>query len=211
MTSKANQATVDALSALLASSYTLYVKTHNYHWNVTGPMFSALHAMFELQYTDMARSFDEIAERARKVLACVSEPMRLRMAETRAERSSSAVFCVSITPILERTMSRGRASSEISRCTIWLMSRPEISPMPDESVPMRVPPRKPIGDAQALQPVARYADVVSVRGEARFIPRGAERSKLRREMRLRYASRPWPTNPLTKPGSPSLSDSPAWS
>ncbi|MBP7962066.1 MAG: DNA starvation/stationary phase protection protein [Caldilineaceae bacterium] len=67
MTSKANQATVDALSALLASSYTLYVKTHNYHWNVTGPMFSALHAMFELQYTEMAMALDEIAERIRSL------------------------------------------------------------------------------------------------------------------------------------------------
>ena len=67
MTSKANQATVDALSALLASSYTLYVKTHNYHWNVTGPMFSALHAMFEPQYTEMAMALDEIAERIRSL------------------------------------------------------------------------------------------------------------------------------------------------
>ncbi|NUQ37542.1 MAG: DNA starvation/stationary phase protection protein [Caldilineales bacterium] len=61
------QATVDALNKLLASSYTLYVKTHNYHWNVTGPMFSALHALFELQYTEMAMALDEIAERIRSL------------------------------------------------------------------------------------------------------------------------------------------------
>ena len=42
------------LSHLLADSYTLYLKTHNYHWNVTGPMFNTLHLMFETQYTELA-------------------------------------------------------------------------------------------------------------------------------------------------------------
>ncbi len=67
MTNKSEQATVDALSTLLASSYTLYTKTHNYHWNVTGPMFSSLHALFEVQYTEMAIALDEIAERIRSL------------------------------------------------------------------------------------------------------------------------------------------------
>lgn len=58
-------AIADALSQLLADSYTLYLKTHNYHWNVTGPHFGALHAMFEVQYTDLALAVDEIAERIR--------------------------------------------------------------------------------------------------------------------------------------------------
>ncbi len=62
-----SQATVDALAKLLASSYTLYVKTHNYHWNVTGPMFSSLHTLFELQYTELALALDEIAERIRSL------------------------------------------------------------------------------------------------------------------------------------------------
>jgi starvation-inducible DNA-binding protein len=53
------------LSRLLADSYTLYLKTHNYHWNVTGPMFNTLHAMFEQQYTELAAAVDEIAERIR--------------------------------------------------------------------------------------------------------------------------------------------------
>jgi starvation-inducible DNA-binding protein len=57
--------TVAALSALLADTYTLYTKTHNYHWNVTGPMFTTLHTMFELQYTEYAIAVDEIAERIR--------------------------------------------------------------------------------------------------------------------------------------------------
>jgi len=53
------------LSVLLADSYTLYLKTHNYHWNVTGPLFNALHLMFETQYTELATAIDEIAERIR--------------------------------------------------------------------------------------------------------------------------------------------------
>ena len=55
----------DGLSRLLADSYTLYLKTHNYHWNVTGPLFSTLHTMFETQYTELATAVDEIAERIR--------------------------------------------------------------------------------------------------------------------------------------------------
>ena len=55
----------DGLSKLLADSYTLYLKTHNYHWNVTGPMFNTLHLMFEQQYTELAIAVDEIAERIR--------------------------------------------------------------------------------------------------------------------------------------------------
>ncbi|MCB0340907.1 MAG: DNA starvation/stationary phase protection protein [Pseudobdellovibrionaceae bacterium] len=53
------------LSKLLADSYTLYLKTHNYHWNVTGPMFQALHTMFETQYNELAIAVDDIAERIR--------------------------------------------------------------------------------------------------------------------------------------------------
>ncbi|MBT8194739.1 MAG: DNA starvation/stationary phase protection protein [Acidimicrobiia bacterium] len=53
------------LSHLLADSYTLYLKSHNYHWNVTGPMFQALHLMFEEHYTELALAVDEIAERIR--------------------------------------------------------------------------------------------------------------------------------------------------
>ena len=53
------------LSRLLADSYTLYLKTHNYHWNVKGPLFNTLHQMFEVQYTELAAAVDEIAERIR--------------------------------------------------------------------------------------------------------------------------------------------------
>lgn len=53
------------LSRLLADTYTLYLKTHNYHWNVTGPMFQTLHLMFETQYNELALAVDLIAERIR--------------------------------------------------------------------------------------------------------------------------------------------------
>lgn len=55
----------DGLARLLADSYTLYLKTHNFHWNVKGPMFQTLHTMFEGQYTELATAVDEIAERIR--------------------------------------------------------------------------------------------------------------------------------------------------
>ena len=55
----------EGLARLLAESYTLYLKTHKYHWNVTGPMFQTLHLMFEQHYTELALAVDEIAERVR--------------------------------------------------------------------------------------------------------------------------------------------------
>ena len=56
---------VEALSRLLADSYTLYLKTHNFHWNVKGPMFQTLHLLFETQYTELALAVDLVAERIR--------------------------------------------------------------------------------------------------------------------------------------------------
>ena len=55
----------DGLSRFLADSYTLYLKTHNFHWNITGAMFNSLHTMFETQYTEQWTALDEIAERIR--------------------------------------------------------------------------------------------------------------------------------------------------
>jgi starvation-inducible DNA-binding protein len=55
----------NGLARLLADSYTLYLKTHNFHWNVKGPMFQTLHLMFETQYTELALAVDLIAERIR--------------------------------------------------------------------------------------------------------------------------------------------------
>ena len=62
---KDRQAISEGLSRLLADSYTLYLKTHNYHWNVKGPLFNTLHLMFEQQYTELAAAVDVIAERIR--------------------------------------------------------------------------------------------------------------------------------------------------
>lgn len=58
-------AVIAKMNVLLASSYTLYLKTHNFHWNVTGPMFTTLHTLFETQYTELALAVDELAERIR--------------------------------------------------------------------------------------------------------------------------------------------------
>lgn len=61
------RAIAEGLSRLLADSYTLYLKTHNFHWNVTGPMFNTLHLMFETQYNELALAVDAIAERIRSL------------------------------------------------------------------------------------------------------------------------------------------------
>ena len=58
---------VKGLSTLLADSYTLYLMTHNFHWNVTGPQFNSLHAMFMAQYTEQWNALDTIAERIRSL------------------------------------------------------------------------------------------------------------------------------------------------
>src|SRR5688572_14551685 len=55
----------EELSRFLADSFTLYLKTHNFHWNVTGPMFNTLHTMFEAQYNEQWMALDETAERIR--------------------------------------------------------------------------------------------------------------------------------------------------
>ena len=61
------KAVAGGLSHLLADTYTLYLKTHNYHWNVVGPMFNTLHLMFEEHYNELALAVDEIAERIRSL------------------------------------------------------------------------------------------------------------------------------------------------
>jgi starvation-inducible DNA-binding protein len=65
ISSEHRQKLADELSRLLADSYTLYLKTHNFHWNVTGPMFQTLHVMFEQHYTELALAVDLLAERIR--------------------------------------------------------------------------------------------------------------------------------------------------
>ena len=65
LTEEQREAIAGNLSKLLADTYTLYLKTHNFHWNVTGPQFNTLHAMFEQQYVELATAVDEIAEHIR--------------------------------------------------------------------------------------------------------------------------------------------------
>ena len=64
---KDRAAIAKGLSRLLADTYTLYLTTHNFHWNVTGPMFNSLHAMFMTQYTELWNAVDPIAERIRSL------------------------------------------------------------------------------------------------------------------------------------------------
>ena len=62
---KHREAIANGLSKMLADTYTLYLKTHNFHWNVTGPMFQTLHLMFETHYNELALAVDLVAERIR--------------------------------------------------------------------------------------------------------------------------------------------------
>jgi len=64
---KDRKAIGDGLGKLLADSYSLFLMTHNFHWNVTGPQFNSLHTMFEAQYTELFAAVDEIAERMRSL------------------------------------------------------------------------------------------------------------------------------------------------
>lgn len=61
------EAIVEGMRHVLADTYTLYLKTHNFHWNVTGPMFNTLHLMFEEQYNELWTAVDELAERIRSL------------------------------------------------------------------------------------------------------------------------------------------------
>jgi len=92
--SEARKTIADGLSNLLADSYTLYLKTHNFHWNVTGPNFASLHVLFEAHYTELAEAVDQIAERIRTLgcqapgsykqfseLTCIKEEITVPKAE----------------------------------------------------------------------------------------------------------------------------------
>ena len=80
---------VQGLSHLLADSYLLYLKTHNFHWNVTGPQFDSLHTLFESQYTELAEAVDEIAERIRALgeFAPASLATYLELASIKEEKA----------------------------------------------------------------------------------------------------------------------------
>ena len=67
ISAKEREKIASGISRLLADTFTLYLTTHNFHWNVTGPMFSSLHAMFMVQYTELWNAVDPIAERIRSL------------------------------------------------------------------------------------------------------------------------------------------------
>ena len=85
-----------SLSKLLAETYTLYLKTHKYHWNVTGPMFQTLHLMFEQHYTALALAVDELAERIR-VLGVKAPGSYKEFSELSEVKEDSSVDCDAMT------------------------------------------------------------------------------------------------------------------
>lgn len=80
----------EGLSRLLADTYTLYLKTHNFHWNVTGPMFSTLHTLFETHYMELALAVDQIAERIR-ALDCPAPGSYKQFAELSSIKEETGV------------------------------------------------------------------------------------------------------------------------
>lgn len=101
MSASSNEASgpvVAAASRLLASSYTTYLKSHNYHWNVTGPMFTSLHTLFMTQYTELSLAVDEIAERIRalgpRAPGSYAEFSRLSVVEDAGTKTPHAVEMV---------------------------------------------------------------------------------------------------------------------
>ena len=94
---------VEKLSVFLADSYTLYLKTQNFHWNVTGPLFHAMHTMFEEQYTDLATAVDDIAERIRALGAFApGSYSQFAQLATIKEASDSVPKAMEMASILEK-------------------------------------------------------------------------------------------------------------
>ncbi len=134
----------EGLSHFLADTYTLYLKTQNYHWNVTGPMFQTLHRMFEKQYTELAKAVDLIAERIRalgiyapgsythfKNLSSIQEetelPKAMRMVEVLTQDHETLIQTVrSVLPAAEEAGDEATADLLIQRLqvhekTAWML------------------------------------------------------------------------------------------
>jgi starvation-inducible DNA-binding protein len=86
-----NTPVTDNLHQTLVDSYALYLKTQNYHWNVTGPHFKSLHELFEEQYTDLAEAIDELAERIRALGATVPASLALFAEKTSLGNNDAAL------------------------------------------------------------------------------------------------------------------------
>lgn len=142
--SEAREKMAAGLSRLLAESYTLYLKTHNFHWNVVGPHFGSLHTMFETQYTELALAVDEIAERIRALgehapgsytefaaLATVPEatgrPTAIQMVESLAEdnetvaRAAADVFAIAETVGDQPTCDLAVRRQQVHEKSAWML------------------------------------------------------------------------------------------
>jgi starvation-inducible DNA-binding protein len=142
---EARQQATAGLARLLAETYTLYLKTHNFHWNVTGPHFGSLHTMFEAQYTELALAVDEIAERIRALgerapgsytefaaLATVPEasgrPSALEMVESLAAdnetvgRAATDVFAVAADIGDQPTCDLAVRRQQVHEKTAWMLT-----------------------------------------------------------------------------------------
>jgi starvation-inducible DNA-binding protein len=84
---KDREAVAKHLSKLLADTYSLYLKTHSFHWNVTGPQFNSLHAMFETQYNELWLAADEVAERIRALDVFAPAPTASSASSPRSRKS----------------------------------------------------------------------------------------------------------------------------
>jgi starvation-inducible DNA-binding protein len=133
---KDRDAIISGLSALLADTYSVYLKTHNFHWNVTGPMFVTLHTLFETQYTELALAVDEIAERIRALdafapgsfkafqeLTCIPETMVALLVEDNEAIVRTARALIPIAESAHDTPTADLATSriQIHEKTAWML------------------------------------------------------------------------------------------
>ncbi len=110
--------TIEALHQVLADTYALYLKTQNYHWNVTGANFKSLHVMFEEQYDELAEAVDEVAERIRaldeKVPASFSVFSKLTTVEEANENSSASAMLADLLSSHEQVIVSVTQAKEVS-------------------------------------------------------------------------------------------------
>lgn len=144
ITEKDRKKIAEGLSKLLADTYTLYLKTHNFHWNVTGPMFNTLHLMFEAQYNELALAVDLVAERIRSLgfpapgtyseyakLSSIPEPKGVPKAEKMIEelvagqeavvRTARAIFPVAEKASDEATADLLTQRIQLHEKTAWML------------------------------------------------------------------------------------------
>jgi len=116
------QRVADALSNVLADTFILYLKTHNFHWNVTGPMFGTLHQMFEEQYNELWLAVDAIAERIRSVgfiaPGSYGEFTRLTYLQDAPAASSASEMIAELLRDHETTARTARAALAVARTAV---------------------------------------------------------------------------------------------